>query len=429
MEPERANLTLRDAFAIVWRRKWLLILMIAGCTAAAFIFSASQPRQYVSSTKLMYERQLDVANPLTGTTYTDPNERNLELNSVGEALQSPEVQRLAGEKANGLPPEDSFTITVTPISTGQNYSNVVEISVQSRNPELSAKLANGFATGFIEWRKQQERQQIMRAIKVLDQKIKAYGAAATNVPDFIQLQQRLHDLEILHATVTGNYTVITPAVPDPDPVSPQPLRSAALGFAVGLFAAIGLAFLLEQLDTRVRTVHDVSASLELPVLGRIPQVPERQLRRGSIIAAHDPDGTTAEALRVLRTNLEFVGVDGDIKSLMITSCSQGDGKTLTVCNLAFTLAMAGNRVIVVDGDLRRPRVHAYFNLSNDIGLSTVLAGKTSLIDTMQPYETYASSDNGANGKQAATGSRLLVLTSGPKPPNPGEMIASRRLDT
>ncbi len=131
---------------------------------------------------------------------------------------------------------------------------------------------------------------------------------------------------------------------------------------------------------------------------------------------------------MLRTNLEFIGVDGDVKSLLITSCGQGDGKTLTVCNLAFTLAMAGNRVVVVDGDLRRPKVHTYFKLSNDIGLSTVISGKTPLVEALRPYETYVSGNNGDNGKQAAKGSRLLVLTAGPKPPNPGEMIASRRLD-
>ena len=377
----------------------------------------------------MYETQIDVANPLSGAQYTDPGERNLELQSVDEALQSPEVQRYAAQATGSLPPAGTYTVTATPISASAAYSNVVEIAAQSGDPGTSARVANAYASGFIEWRKQQERQQISRAITVLEQKIKSYGKAAATIPDYINLQQRLHDLQILYATVTGNYTVITPAVANATPVAPRPLRSAALGFLVGLFAAIGIAFLLEQLDTRVRTVGDVSTALELPVLGRIPEVSDKALRQGSIIAAREPASATAEALRVLRTNLEFIGVDSHIRSLMITSASQGDGKTLTICNLAVTLAVAGNRVIVVDADLRRPKVHTYFDLSNDVGLSTVLSGKTSLVEALRPYGGYMPSTNGGgNGKSAAKGSRLLVLTSGPKPPNPGEMVASRRLE-
>ena len=135
---------------------------------------------------------------------------------------------------------------------------------------------------------------------------------------------------------------------------------------------------------------------------------------------------------MVRTNLDFLNVDADIQSLVVTSCVQGEGKSVAVANLAVSMALAGKKVIVVDGDLRRPRQHKYFGLRNEVGLSTVVTGQTNLAQSLQavevagaaPGEPAADFAGWARGADALP--HLYVLTSGPLPPNPGEIVAARR---
>ena len=262
-------------------------------------------------------------------------------------------------------------------------------------------------------------------------KLDTYPDAARDSTDYLVLQQRLQDLQLLRSTATGNFRVLVPATVPESPVSPKPMRSAILGFAVGLFAAIGLAFLLEQFDTRMRRTEDIAAVLRQPILGRIPRISHKLLTEGAVVALKHPDGPVAEAFRLVRTNLDFMAVDKSLKSVLVTSSLQGEGKSVAVANLAVTLAIAGKKVVVVDGDLRRPRQHSYFGLGNERGVSTVVTGQSKLIDALQPVGVaYLQSapavkdfETWARGSEAS--SRLYVLTSGPIPPNPGEIVASQ----
>src|SRR5665647_638990 len=213
--------------------------------------------------------------------------------------------------------------------------------------------------------------------------------------------------------------------------TPKPLRSAILGFGVGLFAAIGLAFLLEQFDTRLRHADEAARILRRPILGRIPRISKKLLGESAVVALTQPDGHPAEAFRLLRTNLEFMRVDEDVKSLLVTSSVQGEGKSVCVANLAVTLAMGGKKVFIVDADLRRPRQHQYFGLGNAVGVSTVVTGQTSLDDALHKVRLEpVTGANEVDFKTWAGGSeslsRIYVLTSGPLPPNPGEIVSSRR---
>ncbi len=145
-----------------------------------------------------------------------------------------------------------------------------------------------------------------------------------------------------------------------------------------------------------------------------------------------PADAVSEAFRLMRTNLAFMDVDGTAKSLLVTSSLQGEGKSVTVANLAVTLALAGKKVIVVDADLRRPRQHKLFGLENEVGASSVAVGDADLVSTLQSVQVVSLDGNGSQADftswTSATGSvtQALGAHEWPHPPNPGEIVASQR---
>jgi Mrp family chromosome partitioning ATPase/capsular polysaccharide biosynthesis protein len=438
-EHDQEGMTLRDYLGVLWRRKWVILLVVVVATASAYFFSARQAKQYEAKADLIYEQQLDVSNPLTGQSYTDTNERNLELRSVGSIIASPDMkQRAAAELQQHGQPGAGFKVTAAPVSdstTGSTSgdSNVVRITATSGDPALAAAAANAFASEFVSYRKENVEVQIQRAIDAVKAKLDTYEGGARQSTDYLVLQQRLQDLQLLKATATGNYRVLIPATVPTSPAAPNPLRSALLGLGVGLFAGIGLAFLLEQFDTRLRRPDEIAAILQQPILGRVPHISRKNLGEDALVTLRHPDGQVAESFRMVRTNLDFMAVDAEVHSMVLTSCQQGEGKSVAVANLAVSLALAGKKIIVVDADLRRPRLHTYFGLSNERGLSTVATGRDELLAAVQPVAVEptvkgAPSDfrTWATGTDAR--SRLYVLTSGPIPPNPGEIVASRRFE-
>src|SRR5665648_337699 len=344
-------------------------------------------------------------------------------------------------RANGLLKEkgvavSGFAVSAAPVQntvagSASTLGNVVRITATSHVAELARAAANAYATAYIDWRKERVQAQISSGIDALKKKLAGYEGPATVSTEYLVMAQRLQDLQLLAATATGNFRVLVPATAPETPVSPKPLRSAILGFGVGLFAAIGLAFLLEQFDTRLRHADEVARILRRPILGRIPRISKKLLGESAVVALTQPDGHPAEAFRLLRTNLEFMRVDEDVKSLLVTSSVQGEGKSVCVANLAVTLAMGGKKVFIVDADLRRPRQHQYFGLGNAVGVSTVVTGQTSLDDALHKVRLEpVTGANEVDFKTWAGGSeslsRIYVLTSGPLPPNPGEIVSSRR---
>ncbi|MDP3713040.1 MAG: polysaccharide biosynthesis tyrosine autokinase [Mycobacteriales bacterium] len=194
------------------------------------------------------------------------------------------------------------------------------------------------------------------------------------------------------------------------PVSPRPKLNVALGLLVGLAVGVGGAVLREAMDTSLKGVEEVQDTLHLPTLGLIGFDPEASKR--PLIVHVDPQSTRAEAFRQLRTNLQFVDVDRPATSIVVTSSLPQEGKSTTACNLAIALAQAGLRVILVEADLRRPRLASYLGMEGAVGLTDVLVGRAELDDVLQPW--------------GATGS-LRVLASGPTPPNPSELLGSAHM--
>ena len=436
-DEQSEGLTLRDYLGILWRRKWAVIIVTVVATLAAFGFSYRQAKVYEARTDLIYEQQLDVSNPLTGQTYSDPNQRVVELNAVDAVIKSPPMtqradvileNRACRRRGSRCVPRwfrTSARVRRRPATSSRSSPPArIRSSRRPRRRRTRTRSSPGARSAC--------DNQIDIAAAAIKTEMRGYRGAAQESSDYLILSQRLRDLQILKATANGNFRVLVPATVPESPIEPQPLRDAILGFAVGLLLGIGIAFLLEQFDTRLRRTEDVAALLHQPILARVPRLSREQMKSPRLVTLEHPADGVSEAFRVMRTNLAFMDVDGKAKSLLVTSSLQGEGKSVTVANLAVTLAISGKRVIVVDADLRRPRQHRLFDLKNEVGASSVALGDLDLTAALQPVEVIAPS-GGASRTDFTTWStgggpvtRLWVLTSGPIPPNPGEIVASQR---
>jgi polysaccharide biosynthesis transport protein len=209
-----------------------------------------------------------------------------------------------------------------------------------------------------------------------------------------------------------------------------------IGFAAGLVLGLGIAFLLNRLDRRLKGVKAVEAAFGLPVLATFPEVGRRLRwvggrRRKHVVGFRSHPGLL-ESFRSLRSSLQYFDVEQKVKTILVTSGLPSEGKTTTVINLALSLVMAGFRVIIVEADLRRPMVSEYLNVDNRVGMSTLLAGNGTIANVLQPVNTEALlpetvRDKASKNNAAPPPRTLFCLPSGPLPPNPAELLGSERM--
>jgi capsular exopolysaccharide synthesis family protein len=191
------------------------------------------------------------------------------------------------------------------------------------------------------------------------------------------------------------------------------VRNGILALLLGLTLGVGAAFLIEFLDDSIKTKDQLERlSGGLPVLALLPTVDD--WKSGSeprLVALSDPSSPAAEAYRSLRTSLQFLGIDRAPRVFQVASANTGEGKTTTTANLAVVLARSGQRVVMVDCDLRRSRLHQFAGLSEEVGFTSVFVGNVALADAVQ---------------QVAGVENLFLLAAGPRPPNQSELLGSQR---
>jgi tyrosine-protein kinase len=208
--------------------------------------------------------------------------------------------------------------------------------------------------------------------------------------------------------------IVQPVMLDPEPVSPRPLHNDALAVAVGLLVGAAIGVIREISDSSIRLAGVLPGLTGMPVLALIPidrKVRRRFLGRGLGPFVSDSRSPRAEALRQLRTNVQFADREHPVKILAVTSAMPGEGRSSTACGLAILFAEAGQRVLIVDAELRRPRLAAFLGREGSAGLTTVLVGAASLDQVLQPW-----------------GTGLWLLASGHRPPNPSELLGSARME-
>ena len=419
--------TLRDYLRVANRRKWIIAQAIVLLPLVAVGLSLHQRKLYRASAEVLLATQ-NVANQLNGIN--DPTlsqDADRHAQTQADLARVPAVARQTLQLAGLQRSVDSFLNHSS--ATAKTNADLLELSVEDHRPDIARRLATSYAQAFSHYRAQLDTAPYLNAKRRANAQLRDMAAAnAQQSRAYEALVGKRDQLDQMIALLTRNAVPVQ--VPDhATKVQPRPVRNGILGLVLGIVLGVALAFLKEALDTRVRSAEEIEERLGLPLLARIPEPPRRLRRRDGLVMVEEAQGSQAETFRLLRTNLDFVRLVDSPRTILVTSALEQEGKSTTTANLAVALARAGQRVALVDLDLRRPFLHHFFDLQGRPGLTQITLGQAELADVLAPF-AFTARDGGAenwngngNGTRINAG-ELVVLGSGPIPPNPGEFVGS-----
>lgn len=423
--------SLSDYMRVVRRRKWLILATALLFPVAAVLYSLQQKPLYTSSAEVLISRNSIVAS-VTGTPdpAVSPQADRVAKTQAGIASVPAVAERvLEATGVTDLTPEEFLKRSEVQAARD---ADLLVFRVTAGDPELAALLAGEYARQFTIYRRELDTAHIRRAREGLEDRIRQLAKAGQRgSPQHDRLVAKAQELRTTEALITGNTTVIRDAT-NAKQIQPRPVRNGFLAAGLGLIFAIVLAFLRDALDTRIRSAEEIGERLGVPLLARIPEPPRRLRARNRLVMLAEPNGTAAEPFRMLRTNLDFVNLQRAARAIMVTSATEGEGKSTTAANLAVALARAGKHVVLVDLDLRRPFIDRFFDLEDRPGLTNVVLGHATLDEALAPVAiTDAEADgrgwarnNGEENGHAPVAGFLEVIGSGPTPPDPGEFVAT-----
>ncbi len=429
---------IKRAIRIVLRRWWVVVLITMLAAVGGYLFSRSQPKVYKATTTMLIGQFIQavelnrddiLAAELLVRTYADLARREPVLNGAVEALDLDVSWSNLKRR-----------VRVEIIEATQ----LIEISVEADSPEEATQIADEIASQLIELSPSnsqegaqeseqfdQQRLASLRA-RILEGQVR-YEQLQMDIDEETsperqnELRSELNTLEQLITEWERNYTelstlvessstpnylaVLEPAQASRSPIRPRVTLNTAVMGAVGFMLAIGLVFLLENFDERLRAPDDIEATLGLGYLGRIPKIGGKEYSEKLISEMHllSP---VAEAYRIIWNNIEFLSRGKGIRTLLVTSPGIGQGKSMTAANLAIAVAESGMSVILVDADMRSPVQHGIFNKPNNRGLAQMLNNPE---EDPTKYLIETGIDN------------LRLLPAGRMLTGPGELLRPRRV--
>lgn len=422
---EPKQLDLGEYLRVLRRRKWVIVLAVLLVVGSALGASAVQTPVYEATAEVLLQ------SDKTESLFRDEQVVRAAETEI-RVLQSAPVRQAVSERLG---------INASEVSADAiPQTEVFEVQARDGDPAQAAAVANAYVTAYIDYRRKQAVDDLRAAgaeiqaqVDALQPQIDALTEQISSAPEKERasveqnfgprrdalvsqqsvFKQQLNQLQVSTPLVKGGAQLINPATPPTDPVEPLPLRNGLLGLGVGLLIGISLAFVFDRLDDTIGGKDDLTrAAPGVPVIGLIPMVSGwRKKSDAQLASREDANSPVAEAYRSLRTSISFLGIDQDVRTIQVTSPSASEGKSATVANLALALSRTGKRVVVLSCDLRRPRVHDFFDLPNRVGFTTVLVGEVPLSEALQEVP----------GEE-----NLVLLSSGPIPPNPSELLSSSR---
>ena len=399
---------------VLRRRIVVIVLALVGVPVAALAFSLLQEQKYTASSSLLF-RDPELAEQLFQSNSfkpsTDPERE------AGTNLQLVSLDVVAERTAKTLGGVSGDEVSDKVEIGSEGASDVVSIRATETEPALAARLANVFATEYVDFRREADRSKVGEAQRLVEVKLNSLSRSDKNGSRGRALENRSEQLGLLAALQTGNAEVVQQAEPPSSPSSPQTARNTAVGVALGLLLGLALAGLLELFDRRLKDPGEIEAIFARPLLGTIP---ESRMLSGRTDTPERLPPTEAEAFRMLRSNLRYFNVDHDHRSVMVTSTSAGEGKSTVAWNLAAATAEAGSRVLLLEADLRRPSLAERHGVAGGAGLSGVLTGEARLDQVALSIPLDRPTFNG-------TRSYFDVLLAGPTPPNPSDLIESEHM--
>jgi succinoglycan biosynthesis transport protein ExoP len=421
---------------VLWSRAPFIVGLVVLAAVLAYALSSIRTDLYRATSTIR------VVDPNTEAIFDNGNLRvdpKRDLDTQLRLLQSADL-RDAVEAKLGDGAEGIAGVSVSAVGS----TDLISIAVSSPEPAIARDAANAYADLYVAERKERvsgefiaradelrgKAAELDRQIAELDRQLGEdfldpsqadvlRSQRTSLVTQQAELRIRATEFDVEAATRTGNAEIAETASVPTAPFSPTPRRDAALAGVLALLIGVGLAFLLDRLDDKIKGADDVErVTGGVPVLGAIPIHAEgkkgaTRLPRGGDRLLVPLKSTTAEAYRTLRTSLRFSSIGTTRKTIVITSSDQAEGKSTVAANLAVVLAESGLRVVLISADLRKPTLASIFGISDaDKGLTTVLVGDATLNECLRPVTT-------------ASGQHLYLLPSGPVPQNPAELLGSK----
>jgi capsular exopolysaccharide synthesis family protein len=401
--------TFRAYLQILRHRKWWVGSITVLGLALSLAFSLTADKQYSATAQLLVQPTVN-ANGLGAAqqpvTQTD-------VQTELQLVTSAPVQQAVRARLKSTP-------AVSASEVGQ--TNVMAITASSRVPSQASLVANLYATAFVQYRQAVASRNLTTAeaqlrsqISSLGQQLRSFHGNTTSpeasalLNQQAVLKEQLAQMQVSGAVDTGDVVLVTPAQTPVSPSSPKPVQNALLGLAAGLALGLGVAFLRDSLDDRLTSKEATEHAGGAPVLAMTPVVTSWRRQKPLVVSVAEPTSPAAESYRSLRTSLQFARQEQQLRSLVVTSPGVGDGKTSTLANLGVVFAQAGERVVLVSCDLRRPQIGEFFGLDEQTGLTSVLTGQRTLEEAVLPVPGFE---------------RLSLLPAGPVPSNPAELLNS-----
>jgi capsular exopolysaccharide synthesis family protein len=421
MDIEQPNLSLEQFLGILRRRlPWILLCFVL-VTGAAYGFSKHQTKQYTATASLVFSNN-QLAQQVAGLSVASSNSQlaqqntNLKLVELGDM-----AEKTAGLLGQRLTKEG----VIADLSvSAQGESNIVDVAATAASPTLAASIANTYTEVFVKEQQNSNHSYYASALRLVNKQLAALSSKEKLSTAGLALQNRAQSLGVLSELRNGNVQVAQAASVPTSPSSPKTSKNTALGAILGLLLGLGVAFLLERLDRRIREPKDLEMLYGLPLLGVVPESAALSRSTKGKKNARDPlPSSDAEAFHLIRAHLRYFNVDRELRTLLVASAAPGDGKTTIARHLAAAAATMGSRVLLLEADLRRPTIAQQLDILSGPGVSDVLIGAVSFSEATQMIDVGASQRDGAGGRT------FDVLVAGSSlPPNPGELIESHAME-